>query len=60
MIPVIDLAFLLDLFTLLKMILNEKRCSKNTIHLGFDCPWKTEIHSVTSAKCFSTTAILRM
>ena len=39
-IPVFDLVFIVDLFTLLWY---EKECSINTLYHAFDCLWKAEI-----------------
>ena len=34
------------------MILNEKRCSGNTLKLVFDCPWKAGFYCRTTAFFF--------
>ena len=40
------------------MILNEKWCSRNTLKLAFDCPWKAGIYCGTTPNRFSKTAML--
>ena len=45
-IPLFDLAFILALLVVLLsdyVILNEKQCSRNTLNVSFDYPWKAGI-----------------
>ena len=55
-IPGFDLSFILEIFVLLNMILNEKRRSRNTLDLVFDCTWEAGIYCGTT----TTTSMLHL
>ena len=42
------------------MALSKKWCSRNTLKLADNCPWKAGIYCGTTANCFSKTAMLHL